>query len=666
MYKFEKAEDVGKFIADAQRASQHEHSVVGAYQNRCRLYDMGTQWISSYMTEAQTVRLDRQLSNYVAERAPIRATANRITKHIRGVAAATKPRMMEFDATPDSGSPGPTEFQTARIIETAGNAMSLMSNFMGAAQRANNERTVGGMHGLGLAMENPGVMLGDAEVADARVRAFDFDITRLSLDPENQSDDLTDHDYVLYSDVWTVHKIERLFGAAALEGVDQDKMATVGALTPMESKFFTISGGSMYQNYAMHSKTKGARVHMLYIRHPSGRFDRLYNAIELPGKADRNGMPIRVLNFDKPENPWGGTGMPMVILMGHFRAGTRHAISDVGMMIDDQDKMNLLLSVWFQALYDYNNPQWIVDEKWFGRKMDTHQIEQVLRQRVISGVNGSPDSYKMRPSLEKQPTPDMNIEAVARAYAEDIREQSFRSEQDVGRLKSHVTTSQLVTTNELSRQVLDDRAADDMKRYEQLGQVAACTGIRLSLGGRPTIIAQMQRGGFVIDDFVAIQSMNPDEPGAHIKMRSNSLRHRSRDQRAQDLAEAVQLQAVDPVTYRRTLAGELGVPLTDLDREVVDYCKRQAIRVMAGQELMLVSLGPVYFPMLMDELTRAMVSPQAERTPGAVERLGAAIEEVQMMMAPPEAAGGQSAPAEPGDMDTIALAQLASAFERSG
>ena len=674
MYKFESAAEVGVFIRDAIKASMYEHTIVGAYQNRCRLYDMGTQWISAHLTEAQTVKLDRQLTNYVGEKAPIRVTANRITKHIRGVAAATKPRLLEFDATPDSTAPGPGEFHAAKIVELAGNAMSAMSNFMAAAQCANNERTVAGMHGVGLAIENPRVTIDGAEMSDARIRAFDFDVTRLSLDPFNRSSDLRDHDYVIYTDVWTVHKIRREFGPDALAGVDEKQMQTVGQLMPIEMRFHTLSGGSMYSQYAMHSKTKGARIHLLYCRHPSGRFDRLYRGIETPNRPGEKGEPVRVLNFENPENPWGASGMPMVLLMGHFRAGTRNAVSDVGMMIDDQDKLNLLASVWFQGLYDYNNPQWIVDQRWFGPKMDMQQIDQMLRQRVIAGDYGHNEAYKFRPTLEKPPTPDMNIEALTRAYAEDIREQSFRTEQDVGRLKSHVTTSQLVTTNELSRQVLDDRVADDIARYEQLGQVAASTGIRQALMGRPTIIASLRRAGFGMDEFIAVQSMNPDEPGATIKMRSSSLRHRSRDQRKQDLDVAVQLQVVDPITYRRSLASELGVPMSDLDAEVVDYCKRQSRRVMAGEPLALVSLGPIYGQMLIDELTRAMVSRQAEQTPGAIENLTMAIEEVTLMIAPPpEVQGGGGSGGTPSggaaggefqDDESVALAQLAAAFDR--
>lgn len=661
MYMFKDAEAVGKFITDAIQASSHENTIIGAYQGRCRLYDMGTQWISSQLTQAQTMRLDRQLSNYVPDRAPIRATINRITKHIRGVAASTKPRMMEFDAVPDASAPGPGEFHVASIVESAGNAMSMMAGLIGAAQRANNERTVGGMHGLGLMIENPAVTLDGQPVTDARIKAFDFDVTRLSLDPANNSNDLRDHDYVLYTDVWTVHKIKRVLGEGALLGVDEEKMQTVGTLMPMEMRYYSVSGGSMYWQYAAHSKTKGARVHMLFCRHPSGRFDRLYHAVELPTKVDKGGSPVRVINFDNPENPWGGTGMPMVLLMGHFRPGTRHAISDVGMMIDDQDKLNLLASIWFQSLYNYTGrAHWIADKRWFGTKMDNQQIEQALRQSVIVGdMGGGAETYKFRPKLETYPAPDMNIEALTRAYAEDIREQSFRTEQDVGRLKSHVTTPQLTMTNEAARQVLDDRTADDMSKYEQLGDVLAATGLRQTLLMRPTIIAQMQRSGLTVEDFVTVQQIDPDKPGAAIKMRSNSLRHRSREQRQQDLQIAVQMQAIDPVTYRRTLAGELGLPLTELDRDVVEYAKRQARRVMAGQPLDLVSLGPAHLPMLLDELTKAMVSRQAEQVQGATERLSDAVQEVQLMMAPPEQAGEQ----EPGPTESVSLADLAPSFE---
>lgn len=663
MYQFNNPGDVERFITDAINAALSEHRIVGWYQNKCRLYDMGSQWLSANLTSAQALRLDRTLTNWKPDSGPIRATINRITKHTRGVAAATKPRLMEFDADPTARSPGPEDFFAASIVESSGNAMATMANLMDVAQRANNERTVAGMHGIGLSMENPSVGYDGQTIQDARVRAFDFDTTRLTLDPFNNSPDLKDHDYVIYSDVWTVHKIRREFGDKALEGIQEDRMPTIASLMPIEMRFHSISGGSLYWNYAIHSKSRGAKVHFLYCRHPSGRFDRMYKAVELPPMTNGlgAGQVMRIVNFEAPENPWGGTGMPMVLLMGHFRAGTRHAISDVGMMIDDQDKLNLLASVWFQSLYNFTNDKWLVDSRWFGDKaLDTQQIEQALRNRVVIGKNGTKDSHHMRPVIEKMPVPDMNIEAMTRAFAEDIREQSFRSEQDVGRLKSHVTTSQLVATHEMSRQVLDDRIADDMAKYAQLGQVLASTGIRESLGMRPTILARMMEFGMGQDEFAAMQSMDPDRPGATIVMRSGSLRHRSRDQRKQDLDAAVVAQAVDPVTYRRTLASEIGIPVSEMDREIVEYGKRQARSVIAGNPVELRPLGPMYAQMVIDELTRAMTSREASRVPGAGDRLSEAIQEIQMTLAPPAGAAPEQAPA---DDESVALAQLGAAFE---
>lgn len=625
MKPFDTAEDCIEFVRDALKDSQTDRNDAARYAGRCRSYDCGVQWITEQLAPQGYYKVTRQMQDWVGASGPLRATVNRVTRFIRQITAITNPEHLEVDGFSGEFAQGMGSVQQADICEVIANTAVKESRLVSVARRANFERVVAGDAGIGLHLERSPMVVTtpdgqEVEVQQFKLVAFEFDAYRLSLDPFNSSADLRDHEYVIYSDIYTEHKLKRLFGDDVLEknGIDREKLKTVAQLAPLETEFYRLSGGRLYANYHRHSGSKGARVHHLHMKDDSGEFRIMYVLIEA---EDREFV---VVNMEDPVSPFGGDGLPYIVLRAHPRAKSRLSISDVGMMLDDQDKLNLIASVYFQQLYNYTHRYKIVAHKsWFGSSISDDDIkEQIDNQHWIS--DRSADRQLKPPQIVGMPNPDTTLDGVMRQYGEDLREQSGRPEIDQGRLKTHVSGRHATYSVERTQMVLDDRIAGDVIEYQKLINVVTGTAIIGITAGWPDMMMKLQRQGFTPDDIQVAGTFDPHNLPCELTLRNQGVRQQSREARRQNLSEFAAAGAIDPRSLPRIMARDLDMPLSDLDKIAVRWSRYQAGRVALGEEWQPVPLGE-HSDTLISEFYRAMMDKRTAMVPGAVDRLSQAI-----------------------------------------
>lgn len=657
MLTFNEAKDVGQFVLDYRRDNETERGEQSAYIAKCRCYYLGLQWIGHQFgpTGGGYARLVRWATDWVGRSGQIRATINRTTKHIIQVNSATNPSRLDVDGLTTDRATGVGDAELADLMESVANLAIDQCGLLAAARATNFERTVAGDHGIGLSLEQVPLTV-DVEGQTVRVigttmRAFDFDATRLTLDPHNQSRNLRDHEWVIYSDVLTVHRMRRMFGDEFMTTIDERKLKTVGQLMPVEMEFSSLSGGLLYNQYRQHSRTKGAVVHFVHGRGPDPRrYSLMYVVLEVGEK-----LPA-VPNFDNPESPFGGDGLPYMVLRGHRRPSMRRSISDVGMQLDDQDKLNMMASLYLQQVANYTGQgKWLVDKAWSAHRGDDEEvIRRFNRHNIVFSGGMNPNAKP--PTYVPMPEPSQALELTMDRMENSMREQAFRSEVHQGRLKTHQTNRNVQLSVELSELPLDDRINEDVMEYERFIGMLSATAAKAAQLGDPAILRSLQDVGFGQEEFARLAQINTDSIPVQLKLRQQGLRYRSRSSREQQLYDMANAQLVTPQTVRMVMADELDMPVSDLDKQVIRFCRQVAEMVMYGAEYAPVALG-ARIDIMLEELTRALTSKMAKQIPGAIERLNQAIliqEQAIMMQAMAAQAAEEPAEASPGDTMNLA------------
>lgn len=651
MKSFDSAREVDDFIKQAIRDSDSERGELCDYQSKTRAYYLGSQWISQNRPGYRRFenRVDRAFPNWNAEQGPIRAVVNRTTRNTIGVASATNPSKIDVDALVSAYNVDSDTKNAAFAAESLTNQVIESSGLLSAARRANFERTVCGMHGLGVRIEElPG--------GDKMLKCYDFDASRLVLDPGVESLDLMDHEYVIYTEVVTIHKLKRMLGEEwVAANIKVDNLSTVGQLMPNEMAFARITNNAMYRRYAEQSSTKAAQVSWMYCKDRTGRFGYMYISID-----DKSGKPL-VYNMDDPVSPYGGCGLPFVLLRGHTRPGTRLPISDVGMMMGDQDRLNLLATLFLQQAYHYTaGKQWIVDKRAFDhKKSDEDAISHRLDRRVIY-LDGS--SSASPPQLITPPEPSANMDNMMRMVADDVRQQGFRSEASEGRLKSHVPATTWQATQELSNLPLDDRIDEDVRQYERLCQVLLGTSLMFLRQRQPFTSRLAVSSGLSDFELYALDTLNPYDMPLTIKLRQQAIRKRSRSQRRQDLMDAISAQAIPPDEMRFILAEELDTPLSEGDKRAARFASRVAAQVRDGEEWVPKTLGN-YSQYVIRAFQYLVMEDRTYQIDGAVARLEAAIvaqkqHDIEQMMEEQAMLQGGEQPPQPAQPDPFASASI--------
>lgn len=604
-----------QFLQDAMRSYEPMQHAVGRQVgiNRCMM--VGRHWLTDEMFYKFDA-MGRHPVNLNPDTNKLRLVRNRIPRFIHEVAAATFPDMIEFDVRPPDRDVGPEAVLRANVLDSTLITAVEKTGFLNCARAANYLRCIDGLHGIGLTLKNEQRRVGDSMESDCVLKAFTFDAHHLVLDPFNQSLDLWDHEHVIFRQVWTITKIKRELGI----DLNPDDLKTVGQLMPMEIGINKVSGNRLYRQIRDYSETKGAIVCQMHLKDESGRFGRMLVGIDT-GEND----PVWP-NFDNQESPFGGNGLPLMLLHGYREPDSLISQSDVALLKDDQDQINLLATMFARVHQKQAGFQWLVPENSLAGDGPDDAKSQL--NNYVGGVvfykPGTRDRPNPPPAMVQSPPPNPYLQDVISLHQErDMPSQIHRPQITAGATKSHVPDSTFQSALQQAGQVLGNRQREDTYRYEVFGQVMLGTMAKLVQQGSPSALVQLRRSGFDATDFALLEQVDPSYPACEIRLTERSIRFRSTEQKEQSLNEAAQLQMISPEDYRMAKA-DLDAPLTEEDRLFDTQAKKSAMRVLLGEEWQPRSLGKAtsYF---VSAFRRAMFDKRAEMDPEAMLRLDYAV-----------------------------------------
>lgn len=619
MISFKSEAELFKFLDDRHRDSFNTRAEKGYYAIKNRAFYNGFHWLRTAQTLAGGVRMFfGQPGDWREEYASdegMRVTVNRITGMTIQNASSTEWKSIGVVAKQPAATPDIEQRVTADLVETVASVAVDSCRLLGSAKRANLERCIDAMHGIGVRIERP------AEGGDraATIRSFTFDGYQLCLDPTELSHDLRDHHEVLYDEVMTWHAAKRAYGDK-LSGIDEKKLRSVAELLPHEVGMMALSNGRMYSHLSSVQNEKAVLVSTLWLRGPGKRFDRMYVVVDTVGRQGPPGNDKRAINFENPENPYGGCGMPLTLLTGYMRPGEALPISDVGMMCDDQNRLNLSASLYMQQVFDLTtNVIYAIDSGWMGQnRIDQNSIEEQLRQGILIGRTNGAQRFAP-PQLITRPQPSQSLPADMAAHESGMRQQAFQSNLHAGEAKTHVPDATNQLTVELVEAPLEDRRDEDVGRVGALVEVIAGTMVGLVRRGSAAAIQSLKDAG-VNETQIGrlIRAVDPNRLPVSLAVSRDSVRHRTTGQMRRDLIRLAELGVHNDPIIRGELA-RLDFPLSPADKGLERWANRKVADIIAGEEYEPVPLGPLAQVMI-DALAEGMRTEPGE-VPDARERL---------------------------------------------
>lgn len=638
---FESEQALIQWVEQRLRETQSTRQDRAVYANRCRAYYNGNHWISRGTGPESFNRLyytnQGSWHETYESNEPMKVTINQITNAVLASAAKTNWMSMEVHSLPGFTSSSPDSVVDADILETIANIAVDMSGLKDAAEIAGFERCIDAMHGVGIRIERSGV-----SGPDVCLQAFDFDGYQLALDPLVKTHDLSRHPYVIYTEVLTLHAAKREF-PEAMANIDEKKLQTVAQIMPTEIAFYGLSGGRLYTHLHEVADQPALRRHWVILRGPYKRFDRIYHVIDGMGDAGKT-----VINFDNPANPYGGCGMPLMIKSGFRRPSEVFSISDVGMMIDEQDRLNAMATLFYQQVWDYTTRYvTVIDKGAFGTKrIGENEIIEMLRSPYwFMHTTGS--QRFMPPTMMGRPAPDQGLQISMEGQKSAIRSSAFQSDLHAGQVKTHVADRTNQMSLELVEAPIDDRRDEDVRMMNTLVEVAAGTLIRAARVGAPSVLQALQDAGMNETQIGrVVGSIDPVRLPARLQINRESVRRRSRGQQKRDMIEMAQYGAHKDPVLRRALA-QIDYPFMDEDKSVERWADQAVANLIAGDMWDAIPFGSSA-EVVFAALRRGMMS-DAAKDPAVMDRLREAFAsqmEVEGMMQPQEPQPAQAAPAE--------------------
>jgi hypothetical protein len=667
---FDNEKQALEFVSEQRRAAEASRNALAMRNTIDALYYSGAQWASANRMTwgTDTTTLARRYTNWDPDtRKGLRVTINRVTQHVIKSANATYPSKIELDAQPDGRNTGPAASVMADTHESLVNAAIEESSYINAARDANFMRAIYGTFGVGLAVESKIRQVDGKPMPDRVVKAFCFEPHKLILDPGCQERALENHDTVIFCDIWTERKIRRLYPDLEF---DSDHLQTIGQLTPVETELHRASGGMLFSQLKTYSRTKGARVYQVHEKDGTGRFSFYAVLIEL-GDTGEGECEMRWVNRDSPETPFGGHGLPLTILHGHRRPDSMWSMGETAMLKDDQDRLNLLGTLYFRQVHKNAGFQWLFPEEALrgGKEED---VRQQLTNQVAGVIHYRAGRFNEKvppPQLVTYPSPDPSVRDTMEMFESKFKDQVHRSDLHYGRTKSHVPDSTSRRALEESDEVMGIRAEEDSERHESLLRVLHGTTVKNVKDGLPGALAFLTQRGFEADDFTRILQSDHINTPVKFRVRRSSVRYRSVMEKRAVLDDAMAAGHIDIDTYRGILASpEFDVPLSDNDRFHQRRAMEHALNVAKGQEWVPRSLGP-YNHMQIEAFIAQMQEKWVSRDEEALQRLQAAVDmQLEMnamdalksspeyLMAQQQAE--QQPPADATQQETVALGDL--------
>lgn len=630
MARFSNKDQLTEFVRGRRMESSSMRMDIARSTGRAQSYYHGMQWLYGGHSSGQGFEGFKQLRRDLApDSRALRVVVNRTNRFIPKIAAFSHPKAVDMDVSPAEGDYGAEARRKSDVLEVAASALLKDSGFLRHAQAANFNRSLAGQWVIGFAVEMKAREVGDKKMSDSRLRAFNAPAHRISVDPFSSEKDLTEHEEVIYSDIRTIHRLKRDFGEK-VERINENDLKQVGDLTPVEQEFYRISGGRLYGNYHRFSKTKGAVVHQVHVKDSRGMFTEMYTLVDLGGGK------MVWMDEGREFSPFGGHGLPFFMLRAHNGGDSARDTSDFDLLKDDQDGLNIAMTHSHRIIQQNAYWNWVVNRKWFGNKSSDDDIRAAFSNRVGGAIIGDAPASRasQAPQLVQAPQIPASLDNMA-AYREgSMREQSFRSEGNLGGTKSHVPDASFQKAIQEADQVLGIRVQQDVMEYERAIEMVLGTGIRMAKEKVPSTLVTLRKAGFDGDDFAVLMSEDDEQPACKIKVREGTVRHRSYDAKRVDLQNAAQQGQIEAPDFRAAMA-DLDAPLTDSDKSNRQYANRVAVDVMAGMPFEPLPLGIDGGTALLRALRHALMDRRVQKDPEAKARLVEAIElQEQMMLGP--------------------------------
>lgn len=615
---FNNRKELIDFADERRKAASQSRLNLARSEGVSMCYSIGMQWITQGIPLPGNIagQLGRLRTDMNPDSSAMRATINRVMRFVIKEAAATWPGAMDIEVDASESDTGIQASVNADVAERFANILVEYSSFLSTAQDSQFLRTLCGMWGMGLYMSDSVRMVDGQPVKDRCAKAFDFDPVRLILDPGMTKRRLVEHEYVIYEDAWTLEKVKRVYGMK----FDEDKMPTFGQLVSAELEMNKLSQGQLYPNYRAHSQTRATTVCQVHTKDETGRFGRMDVLVR-----DENNE-YRWVNEGNSESPFGGSGLPFILMHGHRRPGSIASIGAASMMKDDQDRINLLGTLFFRQVQKNSGHQTIVDKRLFPKETSDEAIAQKFSNRVggVTIIETRADKNLMTPQIVQTPPPQPFINDTMQQYEASMMQQVFRAEGHFGLgSKSHVPFATTDRILEEADQVLGIRVKEDVTSYLDLLDVLVGTNIAQVKAESPGLIVKLRQKGFDEQDFAVL--LNTDEycPPWRLNIRESSVRFRSLSSKQQSLDAAITNKAISPMDYRMQLA-DLDTPLTSGDRNMHSKLKKKVARTVQGEPWNPVPLGQ-YNEMALDLLRQELLSREAQRDPEAQKRVSDAI-----------------------------------------
>lgn len=606
---FKNPDELHQLLEERRAAASQTRRLLVRSNTQYQCYYQGLQWFYTNYGPGtnQTATTGRRMTNWDPDSPALRATVNRMSKHIIRAAAATHPEDLYVDVfAPDSDS-GIDSANTANVLERLSNCSVDNAGVLAQARDGQFARCVCGTWGIGYYIADEVREVDGQQIPDKRVRCFTFDPSRLILDPANPARTLSDHDEVIFEDVWTVHKLKRVFPQMKF---DEERMATIGSIMSQEIQMNALSNGSLYQNYRKYSTTKGAIVTQTHVKDETGRFTTMF--ISVKGEKGEE-----CVNFDDPYSPFGATGLPLFLLHGHRRPMSPWSMGEGHMTKDDQDRLNLLMTQYFRMLRDNGGFQWIFDKRLIPKGTSEEQFRASFSNRIanVIMVESRAEKGLMDPKLQQYPSPPQFLMDDADRFQGEMQQQAFRSPLNMGvGAKTHIPDATNARMLEEADQVFGIRVQEDKATYEEMLRVLTATNLRLFKEGNPGTLVALRNEGFDDGDFAALLGVDDYTlSGFALKVRESKIRYRSVQAKQQALSEAAQLQAVNGMQYRMALA-EWDIPVTASDQQMQQELTRAIHGLLNGQPWQPLPLGE-YGQVALTLLRRALWDRRAKNDP---------------------------------------------------
>lgn len=589
------------------------------------LYE-GVQWVQNPSGNARNLRrLGQDIRQANPDKQNLRVTLNIITRGVELVEAQTFPSRIGFECQPMDFGADPESEHRANVFEHSLDAVLKDAKFLAKRRQANFRRSVDGVSGLILCAdykERELEVRGKRRASgDRRYSVKLLDPTKLIVDPATQERDLSDHEYIVYRDVWSLDKIRRVYGV----DLKEDDAKTFGDIVPMHVEMAHMTDGRLFGAYANYSTTPAAIVYQVHWKDDSGRFANMAVVIEPAQKDDRIWV-----NEDDHASPFGGTGLPMVMYHGVPRSESMWSISDVQKMRDAQHLRNIAESFLLRHLQNSSSFKVMFDERGLPNGVNHDAFRQSWDNRIggvhfYSSANSTTGRPIPPPSIMQMPTLPPGVMEMSDRYAREGSEQIHRTAESRGVTKSHVPDATVQAALDRANLPLDKRVEEDREVDRQFAEMAMGTMAREVHARNPSTLAALTKVGIGADEIAVILRTDPDAIGVEITVRESAVRARSHESRRADLNAALQAQAITPQQYQLALATDLDSPLSESDRLHVVQARKAAMRVAMGEEWAPIPLGertPIYIAAFVD----ALVSERASRDPAMKERLSRAID----------------------------------------